>query len=301
MAVKKSRNNYSGVIYVIVSILFIILVILIILYRLYHYLHPFQGVREPVEKTIPKNQAEALLQLNTLRKRKDFAWPLAEGAISGLQLTEHTAFSLAYSEEHEQAAWVAYLLSRQHSLNAHERRNRFKADPGVTTSSASPADYSNSGYDRGHLAPAADFDYNKKALTETFYMSNISPQKPELNRGKWKELEEQVRSWATEYDSLWIVTGPVLEKGLKKIGSNRVSVPKYFYKIILDPKEPEVKIIGFLMPNSKNNKEIRYYAVPVDSIEKVCRLDFFPQLPDLLEDSLESNVHYKVWFTTEKK
>ena len=300
MAVKKSNNYYSGVIYVILSI-FIILVILFILYRLYKHLHSEQGFKVPQEKSVPKNQEEALLQLNSLRKRKDFAWPLPEGTFSKLQLTEHTAFSLAYSEEHEQPAWVAYLISRQHSLNAHERRNKFRVDPAITTSSASPSDYSNSGYDRGHLAPAADFDYNKKALTETFFMSNISPQKPELNRGKWKELEELVRSWATEHDSLWVVTGPVLEKGLKKIGTNKVSVPKYFYKIILDPKQPEVKMIGFLMPNSKNNKELSFYAVPVDSIEKICRLDFFPQLPDLLEDSLESYVHYKAWFTTERK
>ncbi len=298
MALKKGKNRYSGIIYLILSV-FIILVILVILYNLYYHLNPNPESKRP--EAVAKNRADALKQLENLRKRKDFAWPLASGAFEELILTEHSAYSLGYSEDHEQAAWVAYLITREHTRNQHERRNNFRADPSIATGSASPADYSGSGYDRGHLAPAADFDFSRKALSETFYMSNISPQKPELNRGKWKELEDQVRSWATEYDSLWVVTGPVLEKGLKKIGTNRVSVPKYFYKIILDPGRPAVKMIGFIMPNSKNTKSLEYYAVPVDSIEILSRLDFFPQLPDLLEDSLEKSVDTEAWFTTEKK
>lgn len=126
-------------------------------------------------------------------------------------------------------------------------------------------------------------------------MTNISPQLPAFNRGGWKELEDQVRKWATEFDSLYVITSPVLEKDLKKIGQNGVSVPKYFYKIILDCCQPEIKMIGFLMPNQKISRGPWPYAVTVDSIERVTGLNFFPQLPDILEDSLESMIQNSYW------
>lgn len=289
----KKREKRPEITYLIVSIL-VILVLLFILWRLY-YLQWEQP--QPAERSIeraPAGQAEAMAELERLRQRRDFSWPEVLDK-DELQLLEYSAFSLAYHEAHEQAAWVAYLLTRKHALNKHERRNNFRTDQNLPTGSASPADYTNSGYDRGHLAPAADFDFNRKALSESFYMTNISPQLPAFNRGAWKELEDQVRKWATEYDSLYVITGPVLEKGLKKIGDNRVSVPKYFYKIIFDSREPEIKMIGFLMPNKKITQGPWPYVVPIDSIEKVSGLNFFPQIPDILEDSLESMIQSPYW------
>lgn len=302
MGAKKRKKKSGGKIYVALTLI-IILVILVLLYYLYE-----QNRKAPKAfKEIPPSQqeaeslSEALLQLEKVRSRPDFAWPVNLAGPKNLQLVEHTFLSLGYSEEHEQAAWVAYLLSRQHALNAHERRNNFRSDPLVRSKSAQREDYTRSGYDRGHLAPAADFDFRREALSETFYMSNVSPQKPAFNRGGWKELEELARQWASIHDSLWIVSGPVLSGGLKKIGANHVSVPEYFYKIILDSRQPSIKVIGFLMPNTKIKKESRYYAVSVDSIEKVSGLDFFPQLPDLLEEALEKSVQYEEWLSPEMK
>lgn len=289
MAEKKQKGKkpgVTGVTYVIISIL-VILVLLVILYWF-----TYSPVRIPdsfaPEAGKTENKKEALDLLDRVRKRKDFAYPVVSSpGFLKPELTEHTHFSLGYSEEHEQAAWVAYIISRVHTRNTSERRNNFREDPKISTTSASPKDYSKSGYDRGHLAPAGDFDFNKKALSETFYMSNISPQDPSLNRGSWKELEDLVRDLATERDSLWVVSGPVLERGLKKIGRNKVSVPKYFYKIILDARPSSLSALGFLMPNEKISAGPGNFVVSVDSIEVVSGLDFFPLLPDVLENAVE--------------
>jgi endonuclease G len=294
MAANRKKRRYP---YFIMALIFLALLIsLLLLY------FPAREGREPAADkpsretgSININSREANRELESLRKRKDFAWPV-NLTKPELQLTQHKQFSLGYSEAHEQAAWVAYLLSNRHAQNLYDRRNNFRTDPAINTGSASPRDYTNAGYDRGHLAPAADFDYSKKALSKSFYMSNISPQAPAFNRGGWKKLEEQVRDWAMQEDSLWVITGPVLTAGLKKIGPNRVSVPNYFYKIILDARQPEIKMISFLMPNTKISRELRYWVVTADSVEQLSGLDFFPQLPDVLEDSLERAQQADYWF-----
>ena len=295
MGKKKEKSGFLPVLLLITGLF----IFLLILYLLYERGHQPISTKLPVE-TIPRDSREAMLQLERLRKRKDFAWPV-NLLKEELKLVEHTAFSLGYSETHEQSAWVAYVLSNRHAENLYDRRNNFRADPAISSSSASPGDYSHSGFDRGHLAPAADFDYSNKTLSESFYMSNMSPQLPAFNRGGWKELEEQLREWAIREDSLWVVTGPVLSSGLKKIGTNGISVPEYFYKIILDARQPEIKMISFLMPNKKISRELRYWVVSVDSVERLSGLDFFPQLPDLLEDSLESSRQTGYWFLNSKK
>jgi endonuclease G len=289
---RKRRDPY----FIVILIILALLISLLLLYFLDR-----EGREPAADKpsretgSININSREAIRELESLRKKKDFAWPV-NVMKQDLQLTQHRQFSLGYSEAHEQAVWVAYLLSNRHAENLHDRRNNFRADPAINTGSANPRDYTNTGYDRGHLAPAADFDYSKKALGESFYMSNISPQTPVFNRGGWKELEEQVRDWAMQEDSLWVITGPVLTAGLKKIGTNRVSVPNYFYKIILDVRQPEIKMISFLMPNMKISRELRYWVVTADSVEQLSGLDFFPQLPDVLEDSLERVQQADYWF-----
>lgn len=287
MALKSRKKG----IYLLLLTLLVIIIFLLLLFFLYERNRNPAGDKE----TNTRSTTQALRQLEQLRKRPDFAWPVNH-LQHELQLVEHTAFSLGYAEEHEQAAWVAYLLSSRHDENLHNRRNNFRTDPKVLSESASPRDYTNSGYDRGHLAPAADFDFSRKALSESFFMSNMSPQLPSLNRGDWKTLEELIRQWASAEDSLWVITGPVLGEGLKKIGGNSVSVPDYFYKIIFDARQPEIKMISFLLPNKRANQELRYRVVTVDSIEKVSGLDFFPQLPDVLEDSLESLKQTTYWF-----
>lgn len=214
---------------------------------------------------------------------------------SSASKVDHTYFSLEYSEEHEQAKWVCYQLTSNMVNGTVERTDNFREDYKIKTGSASLQDYKGSGYDRGHLAPAADFTHDYIAMSESFLMSNMSPQNPSFNRGIWSQLESTVRSWAGNYGIIHIVTGPVLSSYVTKIGPNRVSVPEYYYKAILRIKDDDYMSIAFLIPNSKGVKGVQEYAVSVDQIETLTGLDLFHEIPDNFENEFESRVDINAW------
>ena len=207
----------------------------------------------------------------------------------------HFGFSLLYNEEHEQASWVAYELTSTEINKIFDRTNKFILDPQVKTTTASGKDYLKSGYDRGHLAPASDMGWSSITMAESFYYSNISPQTPEFNRGVWKRLEELVRSWAIKYETINIVTGPILTPGLPAIGPNQVTVPNLFYKVILDYNGKDVKGIGFILPNLGSKEILQSYAVSIDSVESLTGIDFFHMLNDDQEIYLESAICLECW------
>jgi len=211
-------------------------------------------------------------------------------------LVKHTYYSLSYNEEFEQANWVYYTLTdKMVNEGGEERSNKFKADQKVATGSAKSSDYTKSGYDRGHLCPAADMDFNPIAMEESFLMSNICPQAPDFNRGIWKELESEVRNWAKKERKIYVVTGPVFNDNKGTIGASRVLVPGYFFKIIYDETD-KPKIIAFVFPNRKSDRPLTDFAVPVDEAEKLTGFDFFSQLPDEMEGRLEGSVDFSEWF-----
>lgn len=214
------------------------------------------------------------------------------------QIIHHTGYTLSYNEKHEQANWVAYELTREETVKAFERSNKFMVDPKVSTGSASDADYAASGYDRGHLAPAGDMSWSSVSMTESFYYSNMSPQVPAFNRGIWKSLETLVRSWAGEYGDIYIATGPVLKEGLQQIGPDGVSVPTHYYKVILDYRSDVHRAIGFILPNAASHASLESFAVSVDSVEKVTDLNFFDALPDASENQLEQELCISCWHWT---
>jgi endonuclease G len=210
-------------------------------------------------------------------------------------IVHHTAYDLMYNEQHEQADWVAYELTAQHTIKAVERSNKFIEDPLVKTGSATNDDYAGSGYDRGHLAPAADMGWSQLTMDESFYFSNMSPQMPNLNRGLWKQLEEQVRLWAKEDSIVLVVTGPVLRDSLPSIGPNKVSIPNAYYKVIFDVVYPEIKAIAFVMPNQAIQGNVEDYRTTVDSVEHLTGIDFFPLLDNHVETILESGYCRSCW------
>lgn len=220
---------------------------------------------------------------------------------NGEEVINHTGYSLLYNEDHEQASWVAYELTKEETNNIYGRTDKFIVDPSVKTGTATDADYSGSGYDRGHLAPAADMGWSATAAAESFYYSNMSPQEPGFNRGIWKRLEDLVRAWAVENNSIYITTGPILTTGLPSIGPDKVSVPKYFYKVILDYNDPDVKAIGFLIPNSSQSASLQSFVVSIDSIEELSGIDFYPKLPDDQENELERSITINDWSWTSTK
>jgi len=213
-------------------------------------------------------------------------------------IIKHFAYTLSYNEKHEQANWVAYELTAEETQKAVSRTNDFRPDPAVRTGSATNADYQGSGYDRGHMASAADMSWNVQSMEESFFYSNMSPQVPGFNRGIWKKLEERVRQWAMENKDIYVVTGPVLTGNLSAIGPDKVSVPRYYYKVVLDYSLPELKGIGFIMPNASSTLPLQSFAVPIDSVEKVTGIDFFPALPDKEEQAIEKTVCIPCWSWT---
>jgi len=187
----------------------------------------------------------------------------------------HTGYYLKYNEEFEQAEWVAYHLTKEEVEGTFSRKGNQREDPAIITGSASSEDYKGFGFDRGHLAPAADFKWSEQAMDDTFFMSNMSPQRPRFNQHIWRNLEEQVRVWAREYNEVYIITGPVLTDGpYETIGDNNVAIPKRFYKVILDYKEPEIKGIAFIIPNLGTDESFMYYACSIDHVEEATGIDF---------------------------
>ena len=218
--------------------------------------------------------------------------------LPGQKVIQKSGFSLVYREAHEQALWVAYELTASETNSSYARTDNFMSDPEVKTGSAMPTDYKGTGFDRGHLAPAGDMGWSSQSMAESFYMSNMSPQAQGFNRGIWKKLEELVRTWAVDYGAVCVVTAGVLTNDLPTIGSTGVSVPAYYYKVVLDNTGPDYKAIGFILPNASSKASLQSYAVPVDEVERVTGMDFFPALEDGLEESLESTFSVREWTWT---
>lgn len=218
-----------------------------------------------------------------------------------VEIVEHRALVLGYDEPFEQAAWVSHIILPDVETGNVSRTNDFREDSLVSTGTSTKADYWYSGYDRGHLAPSADFRWSATALSESYFYSNMAPQLPELNREKWAELENLIRDYVVKHhEQVYVVTGGVLKEGLPTMKNegrvNEVSIPEYFYKVILDNAGDDSRGIAFLMPNGKCNETILMYAVSIDSIEHLTGLNFFPNIE---VEELEAKLDVDPWRTEE--
>lgn len=205
------------------------------------------------------------------------------------QIITHAGYTVSYNPEWHIPNWVSYELTRDETEGKLDRSDDFEVDPKVKGVCPSNEDYKRSGYDRGHMAPAADMKWNSTVMKECFYYSNMCPQKHSLNAGRWKTLEEKVRDWAQQDSAIVIVCGPIVDKGYNTIGKARVAVPQRFFKVILAPFLKKPRAIGFIMKNEKEELPLSSYAVSVDRVEKITGLDFFSALPDDVENSIESS------------
>ena len=219
---------------------------------------------------------------------------------------EHQSMILEYSETHEQAKWVAHMILPEIENGLAYRSNDFRVDPKVLSGTAiqedyfltdtlasGEVDYDGFGFDRGHLAPSADFRWSEKALSESYFYSNMSPQRPEFNRNKWAELENYLRRYVIVNEvPLFVVTSPVLKEGLPKIkrSVNGVSIPEKYAKAVYDPINN--RAVAFLMENKLLEYPLESYAVSVDEIEEVTGLDLFASLPE----EIEANLNKEDWF-----
>lgn len=250
-------------------------------------------------KDLDAAKAAKLAEIESLkleRVRRDlltFGLPQIE---EGEEVIHHSALSLVYNEKHEQAKWVAHIITPDVKDGNVSRTNDFRQDSLVTTKTAVKKDYWNSGFDRGHLAPSADFRWSHRALSESYYYSNMSPQRPELNRQSWAKLENAVRDYViTNNEQVYVVTGAILSEDLPTIGENGVSIPELYFKVVMDYTGTEKRGIAYLMPNAKCIYPIYNYAVSIDSVEALTGINFFPSLSAEEELALEGNVDVEAW------
>ena len=193
-------------------------------------------------------------------------------------MIEREGYALGYMTEWKTARWVTYRLTDDEvTSQIAKRSDDFAPDP-LIANGPQLEDYRGSGYDRGHLAPAADMKWSTKAMKECFYLSNMVPQDRSNNAGIWNEIENSVRGFACAEGSVFVVTGPITSTPpVMSVGNGRVAVPTELWKVVYDETPPE-KMIGFIVPNRKVKGTPRDYACSVADIEKKTGLIFFPKL-----------------------
>lgn len=212
------------------------------------------------------------------------------------QVIEHIAYTVSYNHDWLVPNWVAYELTDFEAAGDLPRTNNFAPDPLVHGDPVVTYDYSRSGYDRGHMAPAGDMKWSEQAMRESFYMTNICPQNHNNNAGDWKSLEELARDWAHQYGSIYIACGPIVEEHYQTIGLNhRIAVPDAFYKVFLRQTKNGWTTIGFVMPNKAGSRHLMTYMMSVDEIEQLTGIDFFYNLPDDIEEQVESDINISDW------
>ena len=216
------------------------------------------------------------------------------------QIIEYTGFAVSYNNSTRLPNWVAYELTATEVAGDLPRKDKFRPDPSAFGAQANKDDYRNSGWDRGHMAPAADMKWNTDAMDESCFFTNICPQNPQLNGGDWKELEEQCRKWAQKHGNLYIACGPIiLDNEHGTIGANEVIIPDKFYKVVLARINGEYRGAGFIFHNSPLrkskisgkppvNRPLESYLVPIDEVEAITGIDFFPALPADTQNRVES-------------
>ena len=213
-------------------------------------------------------------------------------------ILDRVGYALGFRDRWKQPVWVSYkLIAEEVRSKKAKRSDDVRPDPAIPNGSATLADYRGSSYDRGHMAPAADMTWSLQAMSESFYMSNMSPQTADCNRGIWKELETLVRSFAVKHQEVYVVTGPVFlpDRKVITVGASQVAVPHAYYKVVLAGKPPYSRAIGFIVPNSGSKKPLSEFAVTVDAVERATGLNFFNKLDPAREAKLESECDYASW------
>ena len=217
------------------------------------------------------------------------------------QILKRFAYTASYNAKRLTPNWVGWVLTSSHTDGSYERKGHlFAEDEDVTQPRATYADIREGecGYQRGHLCPAGDNKWSYKAQKEAFLMTNICPQNGDLNQRDWKYLEEACRDWAKRYGKVYIVAGPIFRsKKPKTVGSHRVSVPDAFFKVVLrvGKKPSDTKCIGFIYENKKGHHDMNYYVRSVDEVETATGLDFFYQLDDKTERTVEKEKNLQDW------
>jgi endonuclease G len=218
------------------------------------------------------------------------------------QIINHIGYTVSYNSDWKIPNWVAYELTKEEVAGTVPRFDAFVPDPDVPyEKSATTYDYTGTGWDRGHMAPAGDMKWSEQAMKESFYLSNICPQNKNLNGGIWNDLEIQIRELAQQKGNIYVVCGPIVSKQPKTIGNNNVAIPDAFFKVLLQNENGNYSAIAFMFANESGRKPLSTYAISVEDMQIITDIDFFPALPDSIERAVESQVDFTQWSINSKK
>ena len=211
------------------------------------------------------------------------------------QIKEYTGFTVSFNKENHTPNYVAWELLGSEIANDVERSNNFWQDIEIE-GCPQHKDYSRSGYDRGHMCPAADQKWCQEAMYDCFVMANMCPQDHNLNAGAWNTLENKERQWAQRDSAIMIIAGPIYEESdNKRIGEIGVRVPSAFFKAFLSPYVKEPRAIAFIYPNMSSPGNMQDYAMSIDDLEEITGYDFFSSLPDEIENKVEAKYSFTEW------
>ena len=212
-------------------------------------------------------------------------------------IIHYEGFIVSYNSQMHIPNWVSYELTSAETTGPYSRNGKeFQQDPKAKVTQADGNDYRNSGWSRGHMAPAADFKWSDNAMIESFYYTNICPQDKDFNNRYWNTLENHIRGWANQFDKIYVVTGPIVGKNVNgTIGYHKVVVPDAFFKAVLAYMNGSWTSIAFVMQNTPNPRPLKDCATTVNNVEEITNMDFFDFLDDSLEEMVESILDYKTW------
>ena len=206
-----------------------------------------------------------------------------------------STYIVSYNKDTKLPNWVAWNLSADHTDGPYRRLGNFYEDAEAPQPRATNDDYKGSGWSRGHMCPAGDNKWNEKAMFDTFSLVNVCPQNANLNSGLWNSIEIDCRRWARKFGDIYIVCGPVLlNSEHETIGENKVVVPEAYFKVILC-LQGKAKALGYIIRNSDGMKKHDLYINTVDEVERITGYDFFPALPDSIENVVEASANIDDW------
>ncbi len=211
------------------------------------------------------------------------------------QLMEKSSYIVSYNKDTKIPNWVAWHLTADHTNGPYGRLSNFHEEEDVPTPRATLEDYRKSGWSRGHMCPAGDNKWDKRAMYESYSLINVCPQDVSLNSGVWNSIEIDCRRWANRFGDVYIVCGPVLlNRDHETIGRNKVVVPEAFFKVILC-LQGKPKAIGFVVRNNEGKKKRDQFLNTIDEVERITGYDFFPALPDSIEETVEAYSNLDDW------